>query len=491
LNFGPLELALVVLALVAAAAAPLIGQSDMPATTVRAKSAGRFVGSMGVNVHVESTYPPYSSVGLVHASLESLRMQHIRDEMNAADPAFGDTAFIKEIQEIGELNYTLVGVIEGGNDYPTPAGSGRLKAYNVVNMITNLLPVIDAVEGPNEPDDNPPPFVYDGVCDGTGESTACYPDGAIQEQEDLWHIVKHSQIKGSEEIKNLPVLGMSEGSPQDFFTLAKASGSTSTSPFPQASYGNMHAYQGGQQADWHLTQVYIPDARAWTGSKTLWTTEMGYHNYTKFLDNGEQQGVSERAAAIYLPIAFLSGFNNNVERTFSYELFDEVDDPQLDHKCGTSLAGIKYCSGEGHYGLVNFDGTVKPAFTALHNLIEILSDAGSKESTPGKLDIRFSGAPATMGYTLLQKSDGDYYLAIWNDELVYSTAASGQPGYDIYQKNVPVTIEFCMPRTFTVYAPNDETGTNPTDAYTLATGSDSIQIDLPAKVLLIKVAGGS
>jgi hypothetical protein len=92
---------------------------------------------------------------------------------------------------------------------------------------------------------------------------------------------------------------------------------------------------------------------------------------------------------------------------------------------------------------------------------------------------------------LLQKSDGEYYLAIWNDELVYSTAASGQPGYDIYQKNVPVTIQFCMPRTFTVYAPNDETGTNPTDAYTLATGSDSIQIDLPAKVLLIKVVGGS
>jgi hypothetical protein len=492
LNFGPLELALVVLALVAAAVAPLIGQSDMPATTVQAKSAGRFVGSMGVNVHVESTYPPYCSVGLVHASLESLRMQHIRDEMNAADPALGDTAFIDEIQEIGELNYTLDGVIEGGNDYPTPAGSSRLKAADVVPMITSLLPVVDAVEGPNEPDDNPPPFVYDGVCDRkAGEVQACYPDGAIQEQEDLWHIVKHSQLPGSEKIKNLPVLGMSEGSPQDFFTLAKASGSTSTAPFSQASYGNMHAYQGGQQADWHLTQVYIPDARAWTGSKTLWTTEMGYHNYTKFLDNGEQQGVSERAAAIYLPIAFLSGFNNNIERTFSYELFDEVDDPKLDHECGTSAAGIKYCSGEGHYGLVNFDGTVKPAFTALHNLIEILSDSGSKEFTPGKLDIRFSGAPKTMGYMLLQKSDGEYYLAIWNDELVYSTAASGQPGYDIYQKNVPVTIQFCMPRTFTVYAPNDETGTNPTDAYTLATGSDSIQIDLPAKVLLIKVVGGS
>jgi hypothetical protein len=43
------------------------------------------------------------------------------------------------------------------------------------------LPTISAVEGPNEPDNKP--FVYDGVR---------YPDGAINESEDLWHIVKGS-----------------------------------------------------------------------------------------------------------------------------------------------------------------------------------------------------------------------------------------------------------------------------------------------------------
>lgn len=472
-------------------AAPLIAQTDVPATTVQARSADEFVGSMGINVHVEYPDLPYSNYGLVNSSLESLGMRHIRDEMNQADPNFGNTAFIDEIQYIGKKNYTLCGVIEGGNDYPWPAGSSRLKADNVVPMITSLLPVIDAVEGPNEPDDNPPPFVYDGVCDPkkAGETAACYPTGAIQEQEDLWHIVKHSEIAGSGEIKDLPVLGMSEGNPQDFFTLVKAS----SSPFPQASYGNMHAYQGGLWADWDLKSVYIPDAQAWTGvAKPLWTTEMGYHNYTKFLDDKEQQGVSEGAAAIYLPIAFLSGFNNNVERTYSYELFDEVDDPQLDHKCGVSTSGIKYCSGEGHYGILNYDGTPKPVFTALQHLIDILSDSGAKGFTPGKLDIRFSNAPAKMGYSLLEKSDGDYYLAIWNDEQIYAPATSAtNPGHDIGWKNVPVTIRFCMPRSFTVYAPNDDSGANPTSTYTLATTSDSIQIDLPAKVLVIKIVGAS
>jgi len=468
--------------LIAAIPAPVFAQN-----TIQARSSDEFVGSMGVNVHVESTFAPYNRPALVNAGLAALGMHLIRDEINRADPAFGDQSFIDEIQLIGTLHYTLCGLIEGGNDYPWPPGTSRLKAHNVVGMITNLLPVIDAVEGPNEPDDKTtPPFAYDGVCDPTAaQAAACYPVGAIQEQEDLWHIVKHSKIQGSEEIKNLPVLGMSEGSPQDFFTLAKASSTL----FAQASYGNMHAYQNGLQADWHLTQVYIPDAQAWTGNKPLWTTEMGYHNYNRFLDDQEQQGVSERAAAIYLPIAFLSGFSHNVERTFSYELFDEVDDPKLDHKCDIAPSGIKYCSGEGHYGLLNFDGMAKPAFTALHNLIEILSDPQGKEFSPGTLDIRFSEAPPTMGYTLLQKSNGDYYLAIWNDKVVYDVATSAtQPGHDVYPKNAAVTIQFCIPRHFTVYAPNDSAGVNPTTEYTVWSTPKSIELNLPPEVLLIKIA---
>jgi hypothetical protein len=44
--------------------------------------------------------------------------------------------------------------------------------------------------------------------------------------------------------------------------------------------------------------------------------------------------------------------------------------------------------------------------------------------------------------------------------------------------------------TCTAYAPNDTSGIHPTDAYTIASMPNSIQISLPAKVLLIKIAGG-
>lgn len=450
-----------------------IGFTCWAQTEIKAKKAQSFVGSMGVNVHLESPFAPYYSknYSLIDSELQSLGMHHIRDEINDTDDSF-----VKQLNHLGTLGYSVCGLIEGGNDYP---GAGNKLDPSLVGPMLENLHTLEAVEGPNEPDDNPPPFLYG--------CNLQYPQGAIDESKDLWDIVQDNP-----KISHLPVLAMSEGTSGDFRSLAD---STHHAPVDYANFGNMHAYQGGLVGDSGLTKTYIPDVHAWVGkSKPLWTTEMGYHNYTKYLsaETGEQQGVSEHASAIYLPIAFLSGFNANVVQTFSYELLDEVDDPQLTQSCKKqSPSGIKYCSGEGHYGLLNFDGTPKPAFTALKNLIEILHDPEAKEFDPGSLDITFLDAPSSMRHTLLEKSDGDYYLAIWNDKQVYQLATATVPGMDQYPSSVRVTIDVQTPQTFTVYAPNDKSGINPTDAYTISTTSSSIQIDLPAKVLLIKISHNS
>lgn len=416
---------------------------------VPARRANEFVDSMGINVHMEATSTPYGNYDVINARLRALGMRHFRDEINDTDPNF-----VFEINRIGKLGYMLCGLIEGGNDYP-PLGT-RLSARAVVPMIHNLQPTIDAVEGPNEPDNSS--FVYAGTA---------YPQGAINESTDLWSIVK-----GNPGISALPVLAMSEGNPQDFAQLA----ALTPPPIDYATYGNMHAYQGGWIGDNGLSDTYIPSARLLTGSAPLWTTEMGYHNNTNYLTNGEQQGVSPRASGIYVPIAFLSGFNRGVLRTFSYELIDEFYDPQL-------TSG----SGEGHYGLLNYDGTPKPAYTALKNLITLLRDHDNKSFTTGSLSISFAGAPSTMRYTLLQKSNGDYYLALWNDIAIYRLATASEPGKDLYPANVPITVQFSEARPVAVYAPNDATRVNPTDRYTISTTSSSITLNLPPKVVLIRI----
>lgn len=404
---------------------------------------------MGINVHMEAMATPYRKYKFINNKLQELGMRHFRDEINDTD-----SSFVYEIQQIGKMGYTLCGLIEGGNDYPKHGT--RLRADAVVPMISNLLPTIDAVEGPNEPDNQD--FKYDG---------AKFPQGAINESEDLWKIVHdHS------EISSLPVLAMSQGNAPDFRLLA----ALTPPPIGYATYGNMHAYQGGLMGDFGLGGYYIPYARLLTGRDALWTTEMGYHNNTQYLSDGEQQGVSERAAAIYLPIAFLSRFNHRVHRTFSYELIDEFSDP-----------GLTSGSGEGHYGLLHFDGSPKPAFGAMKNLLALLRDPEAKALQPGSLTVAFIGAPSTMGYALLEKSSGDYYLAIWNDVSVYQIANANQPGKDVYPQSLPITLMFSSGKPVAVYAPNDESGADQSDAYTISSDSQSITLNLPPQVLLIKI----
>jgi hypothetical protein len=440
--------------------------TSQPGEEIRARQAGEFVDSMGVNIHMEYLNTPYGNYDLINNELVALGMHHVRDEINEVK----DKNFVSELQQMYTRGYKVCGLIEGGNDYP-PIGTA-LDPPKVAAMIKEFLPSIDAVEGPNEPDDQTtPPFTY-------GIDDLYFPWGAINESESLWQIVK-----GTPEISDLPVLGMSEGTPSDFLQLA----AVTPPPIDYATYGNMHAYQGGLWGDWGLKDMYIPYAQDLTGSKPLWTTEMGYHNNTYFLNDGEQQGVSERAAAIYLPIAFLSGFGENVVRTFSYELIDEEKKTPLP-KCKSKTN--PRCSGEGYYGLLSYEGNAKPAFTTLQNLIQILQDSGTGLQ-PGSLQISFNSAPPKMRYVLLEKSNGNYYLAIWNDELVYERATwKTKQGKDVYPPNEAMTVSFPAESglTFTVYAPNDASGVNPTGEYTLGTSANSIQINLPPKVLLIQIA---
>lgn len=426
------------------------GTTTFAQTTIQAKAAQKFVDSMGVNTHFDyNISKPYGNYPVMNAKLQALGMLHFRNEITDTS----DSSFVNELNVLGGLGFNLLGIVgDNGNSYPPPGT--KLSASSVIPMIHNLSG-IEAVEQPNEPDGG---LVYGGVA---------FPQGAVKYAQDLWSIVKGNSLTS-----NLPVVGLSEANAANFSQLS----AITPPPLNYASTGNMHAYQGGNVGDYNLTAWYIPHSQGYSGSLPLWTTEMGYHNYTKYLGNGEQQGVSQRAAAIYLPIAFLAGFNQGVVRTFSYEFIDEGNDPDL-------TSG----SDQGHYGLLNYDFTPKPANTALQNLILIVKEPGQQNFQAGSLTVTFSGAPSTMGYTLLEKSTGIYYLVLWNDVSVYQIATSSVAGQDLYPSNVPVTLTFSTRHAFTVYAPNDSTGVNPTSTYTLSTASNSIILNLPAEVLLLQI----
>ena len=171
---------------------------------------------------------------------------------------------------------------------------------------------------------------------------------------------------------------------------------------------------------WQLEAMARPLSAAETNGPPLIVTEAGYHN----TDNAET-GLPEEVTAAYLPRLLL---NHGITRTFVYELLDEWDKPE---------------NKEANFGLVRFDGSKKPAFFALKNLLALLNDPG-QTFTPGSLNVEVRPASDTVSWTLLQKRDGDFYLAVWNSAAMFDPEAEDPKIVSTVQT---VTLEFGEPVT--------------------------------------------
>jgi hypothetical protein len=74
--------------------------------------------------------------------------------------------------------------------------------------------------------------------------------------------------------------------------------------------------------------------------------------------------------------------------------------------------GSKPDEREDHFGLLRADGSEKPAYVGLKNLISILDDRGPR-FTPGKLAYGVTGDTVGVRRLVLQRRDGRFYLALW------------------------------------------------------------------------------
>ena len=172
-------------------------------------------------------------------------------------------------------------------------------------------------------------------------------------------------------------------------------------------FGNMHPYAAGSPPSkhwgWGLSmERAIAEARKVSGDKPILVTECGYHNR---VGNPGHPGVTEAAEGKYLPRLFFVYFNQGMTKAYKYELLDEKPDPEFTDR-------------EQHFGLLRVDGTPKPSFLALRNLICLLSDSGADTET-GSLDFQLSGATDDVKRTLLQKRDGTFWLALFQDSVSY------------------------------------------------------------------------
>jgi serralysin len=207
-----------------------------------------------------------------------------------------------------------------------------------------------------------------------------------------------------------------------------------------ATYANAHTYPNPGQSPDSAIQQLNADAELAASSRPVITTEIGWDNAT----------FSQASVAQYVVQATLDAIKDGDVKMYFYSLFDD---------------------GSGQFGLMNQNGTAKPAGVALHDLTTLLADTGVNAATftPGSLTFTLSGNQSTDNTLLIQKSDGSDWLAVWDE-----TATA---------HNVTVTLASTASQ-IKVFDP--VTGTS---AIASASNTNTVTVSLGNDPLLIEVIG--
>jgi hypothetical protein len=325
-----------------------------------ATPAQNVVGSIGVNVHLSYLNTTYRRFPAIAARLKALGIHNIRD---GACPGC-----VQENQRLHQLGQQGFGIDLIMGD---PRGTtGKLP--QLVGSANQLAPFITSLEGPNEWDN---------------QGDAQWAKHLTAYQQELY-----KAVKGDDKLKDKPVLGPSFVNPTSFQKVA-----------PQIAksfdIANMHSYPPDGAPPASNIDGELARAAANAPRKPAYSTETGYRTGGR-----PQQGnkpVVPRLAATYLTTLVLEYYRSGVPRTYLYELADERHDP-------------KNKDPQQHFGLLNADLKPKPSYTALRNMVSILSSGGpatGQMQDPAGTLTSLDGAPI---HTLtMQRGDGSQVMAVW------------------------------------------------------------------------------
>ena len=391
---------------------------------VQAKDARAFVDSMGVNTHLTvqgSKYDTTFSTATtgIKARIDELGVRHIRDCVTSTtNPQDFKTTVWGRMNQLAGLSgqpvkFTITTYLSSFAD-PNRIAADYAGAGSTW----------EAVAGLNEPD-----HAY-GVLQGDPN----WPMYAYQQQQALWNWVQTYQ-------PSLPVVGPVPASWQNYDEIAAAGSNISD----YMNYGDIHAYYGGSKPVTHNTTGgstglfahSVAASKDVSGTKPFMITETGWHTATGVDPIDWMQETDPTVMAKHLTRGFFYYWNLGSMRTFIYELLDQ---------------GISSTDPQMRFGLLNNDGSVKPAFTAMKNMITVLDDSNTA-FTPGKLEFQVGGNTQYVKYSLLQKRNKKYYLALWLEKPVDTTAAGVSQSITLTFNNETInTVKSCRIKDTTTFS---------------------------------------
>jgi hypothetical protein len=342
----------------------LAGFAAPGAHAAKPRSASTLHDSVGVSTHIVYYSTAYGNWPLLVDRLRELGIRHLRDGTYAnPEPQWRvwNEKYYRSVEYAADRGMRfLFGLGEPGY------AAGTLDQLIAV-VAGRLRRAAEAVEMPNE---------YDKY--GGGRRWAA--DLASYGRE------LYLKVKANPALRSLPVVGPSIADPHGPGRVGDLS--------RWLDRGNIHPYTGGLSPDpLHLGAERVRIAQI-SGRKPLWATEAGFHNAVHA--TAGMPPASERAAAVYVLRTVLEHFKSRIRRTYLYELVDIYPDPKAE-------------TPNSNFGLLRYDYSRKPAYTALKNLLALVYDNGARARLR-PLPLRVSGEARRL---VLQKADGSYLVVLW------------------------------------------------------------------------------
>ncbi|HAI11728.1 MAG TPA: hypothetical protein DCM28_08485 [Phycisphaerales bacterium] len=408
------------------------------AKEVAAVSVDTFIDSMGINLHHLDSNE--------RAWVTELGFRHIRDN-SLAYPGSADESALTEL-------YNTFGIKTG-----FPARTQWTIAQQVAFARNDF---IDWVEGINEPDGANPAITYNGLTDR--DSGADDYDATIAFQNDLY-----AALKADPQTSSLAVLPPA---------MAYVNNSRHISNL-SFDIGSIHYYAGGRQPiggpGGPVLASVLNDALWLKNPKNndmpIIVSEVGYHTYT---NQPGHPGISEMAFGKYAPRIFAEYFKQGIMRTYLYQLRDDI--PPVNPP-----KPMEY-----YFGLVDLNGNKRQPYWRIKNMITLLSDTttwnGSSWNYPnftaGAMDYTLTGETQNVRQLLLQKSNGEFYLLLWQEVSSYDYSTHT----DISNPNAVVSLNINTPiervETFLL---------DSTTAKASYSNHRSITLNVPDEVMVVRL----
>lgn len=347
------------------------------------RSADEMVESIGVCTHWAYKDTPYGTqFATAKQLLDGLGVRYIRDRFT-----------LPNIEIYNDLGIQTTAIIIPEMDY-------------YLNLIRQRPEAVVAIEGPNET--NIWPVSYKGY--------TTFPQSTRMFQNDLYDIVKNDPL-----LNQIPVIATST---------AYMGNNTPLAPLTSFDFGVIHSYPNGMIPSGLARRLDNAYKLVGIGNnaKHIIATEAGYHTAYGLADEAHQ-GVTPQARSKYTLRLLAEYFNQGVVRTHLYEFV-----------CTHEHMNSHGKRAEAKFGLVSYDMVPTPSYIVLKNYLHILDDSQTPFEVQA-LDMNLNTSAQNVHHTLLQKSDGTYFLLIWNDVSVYHVALDDPLyGTDIINSDVPVEI---------------------------------------------------